>query len=106
MVREKTASLSIKIVSMCWATFGVSLFFQIAAGGFLLPESQSIGFVADSLLFVLIAFALREPTIMARLIPAGETVSQAVGSHSELDAIDVYNTESHRRKLVEPFVTD
>ena len=106
MVREKTASLSIKIISMCWATFGVSLFFQIAAGGFLLPESQSIGFVADSLLFVLIAFALREPTIMARIITAGETVSQVVSSHSEVDAIVLYNTESDRRKLVETFVKD
>ncbi len=106
MVREKTASLSIKIISMCWATFGVSLFFQIAAGGFLLPESQSIGFVADSLLFVLIAFALREPTILARIITSGEIVSQVVSSHSEVDAIVLYNTESDRRKLVETFVMD
>ena len=106
MVREKTASLSIKIISICWATFGVSLFFQIAAGGFLLPESQSIGFVADSLLFVLIAFALREPTILARIITSGEIVSQVVSSHSEVDAIVLYNTESDRRKLVETFVMD
>ena len=106
MVREKTASLSIKIISVCWATFGVSLFFQIAAGGFLLPTSQSIGFVADSLLFVLISFALREPTILARIITAGETVSQVVSSHSEVDAIVLYNTESDRRKLIETFIRD
>jgi hypothetical protein len=106
IVREKTASLSIKIISICWAMFGLSLFFQYAAGGLFLPVSQSIGFVADSLLFVLISFALREPTILARIITAGETVSQVVSSHSEVDAIVLYNTESDRRKLVETFVKD
>jgi hypothetical protein len=105
-VREKTASQSIKIISICWAAFGVSLFLEIADGGFLLPTSQSIGFVVDSLLFVLISFALREPTVLARIITAGEVVSQVVSSRSDSDTIVLYNNDSDRKKLVETFVKD
>jgi hypothetical protein len=105
-VRERAASQSIQIISISWTMFGVSLFLQIAEGGLFLPTSQSLGFVLDSLLFVLIAFALREPTILARIITAGETVSQVVSSHSEVDTIVLYNTESDRKKLVETFVND
>jgi hypothetical protein len=106
LVREKTASMSIKIISICWVLFAVSLFFQIAEGGFLLPMSESVGYVGDSLLFVLISFALREPTILARIITSGETVSQVIGSHSEADTIVLYNTESDRKRLIETFIKD
>jgi hypothetical protein len=80
--------------------------FQIAAGGLFLPASESIGSVADSLLFVLIAFALREPTILGRIVTSGETVSRAVYSNPSIDTIVLYNTESDRRNLVETFVKD
>ncbi|HXL50250.1 MAG TPA: hypothetical protein VN949_00400 [Candidatus Limnocylindrales bacterium] len=105
-VQDKKASLSMKIISLCWACFGVLTLFQIAAGGLFLPTSQSIGSVADSLLFVLIAFALREPTILGRIVTSGETVSQAVYSNPSIDTIVLYNTESDRRNLVETFVKD
>jgi hypothetical protein len=105
-VQDKKASLSMKIISMSWASFAVLTFFQIAAGGFFLPMSQSIGSVAVSLLFVLIAFALREPTILGRIVTSGETVSQAVYSNPSIDTIVLYNTESDRKNLVETFVKD
>src|SRR3989441_1000615 len=105
-VQDRKASLSMKIISVCWAFFGVLTLFQIAAGGLFLPMSQSIGSVADSLLFVLIAFALREPTILGRIVTSGETVSQAVYSNPSIDTIVLYNTESDRRSLVETFVKD
>ncbi|OLE84977.1 MAG: hypothetical protein AUF79_17105 [Crenarchaeota archaeon 13_1_20CM_2_51_8] len=105
-VQDKKASLSMKIISLCWACFGVLTLFQIAAGGLFLPTSQSIGSVADGLLFVLIAFALREPTILGRIVTSGETVSQAVYSNPSIDTIVLYNTESDRRNLVETFVKD
>ena len=105
-VHDKKAALSMKIISLCWACFGVLTLFQIAAGGLFLPTSQSIGSVADSLLFVLIAFALREPTILGRIVTSGETVSQAVYSNPSIDTIVLYNTESDRRNLVETFVKD
>ena len=95
-----------KIISLCWACFGVLTLFQVAAGGLFLPTSQSIGSVADSLLFVLIAFALREPTILGRIVTSGETVSRAVYSNPRIDTIVLYNTESDRRNLVETFVKD
>jgi len=105
-VQDKKASLSMKIISLCWACFGVLTLFQVAAGGLFLPTSQSIGSVADSLLFMLIAFALREPTILGRIVTSGETVSQAVYSNPSIDTIVLYNTESDRRNLVETFVKD
>jgi hypothetical protein len=105
-VQEKAASQSMKIISVCWTMFGISLFFQIAEGGVLLPLSQSLGFIMDSLLFVLISFALREPTVLARIITAREAVSQVVSLHSGEDTIVLYNTESDRKKLVERFVKD
>ena len=105
-VQDKKASLSMKIISLCWACFGVLTLFQIAAGGLFLPTSQSVGSVADSLLFVLIAFALREPTILGRIVTSAETVSQAVYSNPGIDTIVLYNTESDRRNLVETFVKD
>ncbi|TMI70934.1 hypothetical protein E6H11_04800, partial [Candidatus Bathyarchaeota archaeon] len=105
-VQDRKASLSMKIISLCWACFGVLTLFQVAAGGLFLPTSQSIGSVADSLLFVLIAFALREPTILGRIVTSGETVSRAVYSNPRIDTIVLYNTESDRRNLVETFVKD
>jgi hypothetical protein len=105
-VQDKKASVSMKIISFSWASFGVLTLFQIAASGLFLPMSQSIGSVVVSLLFVLIAFALREPTILGRIVTSGETVSQAVYSNPSIDTIVLYNTESDRRSLVETFVKD
>ncbi|HEX4920448.1 MAG TPA: hypothetical protein VFV92_06880 [Candidatus Bathyarchaeia archaeon] len=104
-VRLKTASTSMKIISLSWAIFGASLFLQTVAGP-LLEYGQSIGFIIDGLVFVLISFALREPTILARIITSGEMVSEAVNSRSENDTIVLYNTESDRKRLVETFVKD
>jgi hypothetical protein len=106
IIGEKTASFSMKIIAICWTMFGVSLFAQIAASALMVPGMQDIGFVADGFLFVLIAFALREPTVMARIVTASEAVSQVVSSRSDLDTIVLYNAESDRRKLVETVVRD
>ena len=105
-VQDRKASLSMKIISVCWASFGVLTLFQIAAGGLFLPIAQQVGSVADSLLFVLIAFALREPTILGRIVTSGDTVSRAVYANPNLDTIVLYNTESDRKGLVETFVKD
>src|SRR3989442_7252525 len=79
---------------------------QIAAGRLFHSMSEKNGSVNDSLLFVLIDFALREPTILGRIVTSGETVSQAVYSNPSIDTIVLYNTESDRRNLVETFVMD
>src|SRR5947208_8328642 len=41
-VQDRKASLSMKIISICWACFGVVTLFQVASCGFLFPTSQSI----------------------------------------------------------------
>ncbi len=105
-VPDKKASVSMKIISVAWGLFGVITLFQIAFVGAFLPLSESVGSVADSFLFVLISFALKEPTIMGRIITAGETVSEAVYSHPDADTIVLYNTESDRKRLIETFVKD
>ena len=105
IVADKKASASMKILSVSWALFGIITFQTTFLEAFL-PLSQSIGLIADSFLFVLNSFALREPTILGRIITAGETVSQAVYSHIDADTIVLYNTESDRRKLVETVVND
>ena len=102
---DKKASTSMKILSVSWGLFGV-ITFQTTFLESIVPLSQSIGLIADSFLFVLNSFALREPTILGRIITAGETVSQAVYSHLDADTIVLYNTESDRRKLIETVVND
>jgi hypothetical protein len=103
-VRDKTASVSMKIISFCWIMFPLFLFFPIAAGGYQLATSQNIGFLVDGFLFILMSFALREPTVLARIVTAGETMNEVLNSRSETDTIVLYNTESDRRKLVETVV--
>lgn len=104
-VRLKAAATSMKIISLSWAFFGGSLFIQTVAGP-LLEYGQSIGFIIDGLVFVLISFALREPTILARIITSGEIVSEVVNSGTENDTIVLYNTESDRKRLVEAIVKE
>lgn len=105
-VNERTVSLSIRIISACWAFFGLSIFLQIAAGGLFFPTSLDVGFAIDSLLFMLISFALREPTVLSKIITPGEIVSHVVMSRSSSDMIVLYNTESDRRNLVETLVRE
>jgi len=62
--------------------------------------------LADGALFVLVSFALREPTILSRIVAGGEMIFQAVSSSSEEDTVVLYNTESDRKRLVERFVDD
>ena len=104
-VGDRSASISMKIISGCWAMFGVSFFFQVVGGEFLPPMTQGLGFVADGFLFILMSFALREPTVLARIVTSGEEVNQVVSSLT-VDSIVLYNTESDRRKLIETFAKD
>src|SRR2546428_12327059 len=86
-VQDKKASLSMKIISLCWACFGVLTLFQVAAGGLLLPTSQSNGSVAGSPLLMLNGFGLRETTNLRRIVTSGEAVSRAVVSHPRNEKI-------------------
>ncbi len=105
-VQDPKASSSIRLISICWACFGIITFFQEALTGAYASLVKSFVSLADSVLFVLVSFALREPTILSRIVVGGEMIFQAVSSSSEEDTVVLYNTESDRKRLVERFVDD
>ncbi len=105
-VQDPRASSSIRLISICWACFGIITFFQQALTGAYASLVKSFVSLADGALFVLVAFALREPTILSRIVAGGEMIFQAVSSSSEEDTVVLYNTESDRKRLVERFVDD
>ncbi len=105
-VQDPKASGSIRLISLCWACFGLITFLQEAFAGSYASLVKSFGSLADGTLFVLVSFALREPTILSRIVTGGEMIFQAVSSRTEEDTIVLYNTESDRKRLVERFVDD
>jgi hypothetical protein len=105
-VQDPKASGSIRLISICWACFGLITFFQEAFAGSYASLVKSFGSLADGTLFVLVSFALREPTILSRIVTGGEMILQAVSSSAEEDTVVLYNTESDRKRLVERFVND
>jgi len=105
-VQDPKASSSIRLISICWACFGIITFFQEALTGAYASFVKSFVSLADGVLFVLVSFALREPTILSRIVAGGEMIFQAVSSSSEEDTVVLYNTESDRKRLVERFVDD
>jgi hypothetical protein len=105
-VQDSKASSSIRLISICWACFGIITFFQEALTGAYASLVKSFVSLADGVLFVLVSFALREPTILSRIVVGGEMIFQAVSSSSEADTVVLYNTESDRKRLVERFVDD
>jgi hypothetical protein len=105
-VQDPKASSSIRLISICWACFGLTTLFQQAFSGAFASSVKSFSIVADGALFVLVSFALREPTILSRIVTGGETIFQAVNSSTEEDTVVLYNTESDRKRLVERFVED
>jgi hypothetical protein len=105
-VQDPKASSSIRLISICWACFGLTTLFQQAFSGAFASLVKSFSIVADGALFVLVSFALREPTILSRIVTGGETIFQAVSSSTEEDTVVLYNTGSDRKRLVERFVED
>jgi len=105
-VQDPKASSSIRLIAICWACFGIFIFFQQALTGVYTNIVKSFVSLADGALFLLVSFALREPTILSKIVTGGEIISQAVASSTEEDTVVLYNTESDRRRLVERFVED
>ncbi len=105
-VQDPKASGSIRLISICWACFGLITFLQEAFAGGYASLVKSFGSLADGALFILVSFALREPTVLSRIVTGGEMIFQAVSSSTEEDTVVLYNTESDRKRLVERFVDD
>jgi hypothetical protein len=82
---DATAARSLRIISMSWTGFGIISLFQVA-----MPFIQTAGDILEGMLFVFVAFALREPTVLSRIIsshpslerskPAPRTKSKEEGS--------------------------
>lgn len=105
-VQDPRASSSIRLISVCWASFGLITFFQEAITGEYAGFVKSFVSLADGVLFVLVSFALREPTLLSRIVTGSETLFQAVSSSTAQDTVVLYNTESDRRRLVERFIDE
>ena len=95
------AARSLKMVSLSWAGFGVVTFFQLLPAT--APTFTQVGFVAESLLFVMIAFALKEPTVISRIMGTRSAMPMPGSGLIGGDIILLYNLESDRRKLIESF---
>ena len=105
-VQDPKASSSIRLISLCWASFGLITLFQEAVTGVYAGFVKGFVSLADGVLFVLVSFALREPTLLSRIVTGGETIFRAVTSSAAEDMVVLYNTESDRRRLVERFLDD
>lgn len=92
---------SMRILVVCWAGFGIMEFIRGTAGSNS-PIVQSSGSLVDSFLFVMISLALREPTLLGRIISNVEVLNQALNL-ANTDMIVLYSADSDRRKLAENF---
>lgn len=79
-ISDPTASKSIRIISLSWASFGVVALLQEVAAGSIAPLEQSFATLSNSLLFILIAFAIREPTILSRIMNEGNSAFETASS--------------------------
>ena len=75
-ISDPSASKSIRVISLSWGSFGVVALFQEVASGSLAPIAQSVATLSNSLLFILIAFAVREPTILSRIMNEGNSTPE------------------------------
>ncbi len=72
-ISDPAASKSIRVISLSWASFGVVAFIQEVAAGSIAPIEQSVATLSNSLLFILIAIAVKEPTILSRIMNEGNS---------------------------------
>ncbi len=101
-VRDTTVVRSMRILSVCWIGFGFVQFFQATAGAYT-EIAQNMGALLDSIFFVMISLALKEPSLLGRIVGNLEPMTEAVYG-SDSDTIILYSMDSDRRKLVETFV--
>ncbi|HZY94963.1 MAG TPA: hypothetical protein VFE98_08945 [Candidatus Bathyarchaeia archaeon] len=105
-INDVQASRSVRVISICWALFGLVTFVQNALV-FISPSVvEDIAALVDSGLFILISFALREPTILARMIGTVEQMRPEMYSGDRTGAIVVYDGQSDRRTPIATFLSE
>jgi len=105
--RDPKAAASIKTISISWTLFGLVAFVQA-----LVPPSpielyssvQSSTQLANGALFALIAFALREPTVLSRMLVTPSESDRGFYFGAAKSGVVIYNMESDRRRIVEEFL--
>lgn len=101
--RDPKASDSIKTISISWALFGLVAFVQAVVS----PADQNYSLVqsftqlANGFLFALITFALREPTVLSRMIVTSAESDHGFYFGAAKSGVVLYNVESDRRRIVE-----
>lgn len=104
--RDPKAAASIKTISISWALFGLVAFVQAVV-----PPTdpnyslvQSFTQLANGFLFALITFALREPTVLSRMIVTPSESDRGFYFGAAGSGVVLYNIESDRRRIVEEFI--
>jgi uncharacterized membrane protein YidH (DUF202 family) len=75
LVADQEAARSIKIIGVSWAFFGISTFLQTYLAQYSILTVQTGASLLNSGLFLLIALALKEPTVLGRIITTREFIS-------------------------------
>ncbi len=70
---DATAARSLRIISMSWTGFGIISLFQVV-----MPYIQTAGDILEGMLFVFVAFALREPTVLSRIISSHPSFERSI----------------------------
>src|SRR5712692_2786220 len=105
--RDPKAAASIKTISISWALFGLVAFIQAVVSPIspaLYSSVQSFTQLANGALFALIAFALREPTILSRMLVTPPESNGGFYFGAAKSGVVLYNIESDRRRIVEEFL--
>jgi hypothetical protein len=106
--RDPKAAASIKTISISWALFGLVAFIQAIVPAN--PPSdffssvQSVTQLSNGALFALIAFALREPTVLSRMLVTPSESNRGFYFGGAKSGVVLYNIESDRRRIVEEFL--
>lgn len=95
-VADAKAARSMKIISICWGLFGVSTFLQTSIAQFSVFLVQTSVSLLNSGLFLLISVALKEPTLLGRIITGNSEMVVATYDRDRSETVVLYNADSDR----------
>ncbi len=105
-VADAKAARSMKIISTCWGLFGVSTFLQTSIAQFSVFLVQTTVSLLNSVLFLLIALALEEPTLLGRIITANQWMVAPTYDRDRSETVLLYNADSDRTPPIITFVRE
>lgn len=97
LLADREAAKSVRIISVSWAFFGVSTFLQTYLAQFSVLTVQTGASILNSGLFLLIALALKEPTVLGRIITSGEFMASTLRLESKSGSAN--NTSTARQNF-------